>query len=764
MRAIAGIVRAFDQLTSRDKARWIASLCAILGVITGFVVYIVFTHSFERGQLWTKLIGLALGLVVAIVLARLAEWLWYTINTGRADIGRHFAQTASTAILLLVVFELCVSAFEDFTKAAIGDHAAIQRIAAQVAGQSEDPTLEHDNAGFPALYDALSAAVTNEPAGDYGPASAHGVLRRIAGFFEPKDRVLLFRGAIPQEEMDRLYAVLPFEGMASDMVSLAAGNTQPAWLMTCKLALPRRSALSAGLPAVFGPETPERQAWETKCRGAIAAVTSSDRVAVLPRALNLVLAHHDLYDPVVFSRQSVEGRLLLPTVDYLAVQAWDQRKRCDKIRGSESIPGSSPNPLNCVIYLQSSEERIKSGPKLLQTVKMREINREVLAQVLPEFIRSRAVNWGDFILLLLVWGVAAVVLAVLLSDSVFEAARGSSIVDKLKPAWTSAAMAIFFASLGLGVALVVLRLVVFFWELMFAAPPLEPHLFETGVIWSVVSFFPNLIAWLKAGGLFGLAIPGWITVPVVFGGVVMTAVTAKEDHPLRIISMYTLLGIFILSVGPIFQGLLGLMLLVAITWIVPAFGLATLVPYLEPGAALPRWWGFIAFGVAVLLAIWSALFSQDDLLVRLVLMASSLAFVVLGVLVLRQRPLRDAWPLVAVTVMMSFMGAASVVQQATFQGALDQLHPLTAVEQSEKVDFGPFAYLYFGLIKPREEGPQVPEAAVLDAPDDAVRQAGHLELAIVGSLGFWLTIALLAAWALRRGEGQRSEPQADHQS
>jgi hypothetical protein len=751
MRAITGVVKAFDALTSKEKARWIAALCAVLGVLTGAVLYIVFTHSFERGQLWTKVVGLGLGLVVAIVLARLAEWLWHTINTGRADIGRHFSQTASTAILLVVVFELCVSAFEDFTKAAIGDYDAIQRIAAQVAGQSDDPALTNDNTAFPALYGAMSAVAMNEPDPSRGPTSARDVLRRLIGFFEPKERALLYRGDVPQEEMDRLFAVLPFEGIATDMLSMSLGTTAPTWLTTCKLALPHRTTtLETGLRA-FDPESPERQAWEATCRQAIGAVSLSDRIAALPRAINLAMARHDLYDTVMFARQGVDGRLLLPSDELVARQAWDQRTRCDKIRGNESFPGAAPNPFNCVMFLASTPERTKAGPNLLQTAKMQEINRELLARVLPEYIEPRAINWGDLALLLLVWSVAAVVLGVFLSDTVFGVPDRASMPDVLKLSWASAGMAIFFAVLSLAVAVIVLRLVVFFWDLMFAAPPLEPHLFEDGIIWSVVSFFPNVIAWLKAGGLFGLAIPGWITVPLIFGTVLITAAAAKDDHPLRVISLYVLFGILILSVGPIFQGLLGLMVLVAVTWIVPAFGLATILPYLEPGAALPRWWGFIALSVAVLLGLWSLLAIEDDALVNGVLLVSSIAFAVLGVLILRQRPLRDVWPLVAVTVMMSLIGAASIVQQATFQGALNQLHPLTASDQSAKEPSGPLDYLYFGLIRPGEQGPQVPEEAVLEASDDAVRQAGHLELALVGSLGFWLTIALLAAWSLRRG-------------
>lgn len=750
MGIIRSAVGAFDRQSARDKARWIAAMCAVLGVFTGFVLYIVFTHSFEKGDLEIKLIGLGLGLLIAIVLARVAEWLWHTIDTGHAEIGQAFSKTASTAILLVVVFELCVSAFEDFTKAAIGDYAAIQEIAANVAGQKGESALTDENANFQGLFDALAGAVTNDPAmaGSTGPGA---VLSRLAGFLGTKDRVLLFQGPIPQNEMDRLWATLSFDPAATSVFALGLADQRPVWEVTCKGAMPPGpTTLGIGMPLNNSLSTqPQRMEWERICREALGAVTREERLAAVSRGINFILARHDFYDPVSFARQRADGSALLAPDDVLAIRAMDQRSRCDQIRGRPASPGSESFAFNCVSILSNDQEKAKSLPHLIQTGSMRQLNREILARVLPEYVKASPIHWGDFAMLVLVWCIAAMVLAVLLSDTVFKVAREGPVLEALKPAWTSAAWAIFLAALSLGLTVVAIRLVAFVWDLMFApAVPVE-SIWDDGLLWSVLSSFPAFVNWLKSGDLLGLVIPGWVTVPVVIVGATSVALMAKDDNPLKMFASYGLLGLFILSVGPVFEGLFGLMVLVAVTWAVPAFGLATLLPYLEPGAALPRWWGFIAFGAGALLAIWALLAMEDgDALTRGVLAASAIGFVVLGVLILRQHPLREAWPLVAVTVMMTFMGAASVVQQATFQGALNQLHPLTSGEVAPE-GRGPFDYLFFS-VQERLEGPQVPADSVLEVPQDAARQAGHLELALVGSLGFWLTISLLVAWSLRR--------------
>lgn len=743
-------VGAFDRQSARDKARWIAAMCAVLGVITGFVLYIVFTHSFEKGDLEVKLIGLGFGLLIAIVLARVAEWLWHTIDTGHAEIGQAFSKTASTAILLVVVFELCVSAFEDFTKAAIGDYAAIQEIAANVAGQKGESALTDDNANFQGLFDGLSAAVTHDPA-LAAPAGPDGVLSRLAGFLDVKDRILLFQGPIPQAELDRLWGALSFDRITTNELAISIRDARPAWQVQCKGAMPQVTlTLGLGLPQANSLTNPaDKIEWGRVCRAALGAVTPEARLAAVSRAINFNLARHDLYDPVSFARRGADGSALLPADDALALRALDQRTRCDQIRGRPASPGSEAFAFNCVLILYNDAEKAKSLPHLIQTDSMRQLNREILARVLPEFVEASPIHWGDFAMLVLVWCAAAVVLAILLSDTVFKVAREGPVLEALKPAWVSAAWAIFLAALSLGLTVVAIRLVAFVWDLMFApATPVE-SIWDHGLLWSVLSSFPAFVNWLKSGDLWGLVIPGWITVPVVIVGASAVALMADDDNPLKMFASYGLLGLFIFSVGPVFEGLAGLMILVAVTWVVPAFGLATLLPYLEPGAALPRWWGFIALGAAALLGIWSLLAMEDgDALTRGVLAASAIGFVVLGVLILRQHPLREAWPLVAVTVMMTFMGAASVVQQATFQGALNQLHPLTSGEVAPE-GRGPFDYLFFSA-QERLEGPQVPADSVLEVPQDAARQAGHLELALVGSLGFWLTISLLVAWSLRR--------------
>ena len=94
------------------------------------------------------------------------------------------------------------------------------------------------------------------------------------------------------------------------------------------------------------------------------------------------------------------------------------------------------------------------------------------------------------------------------------------------------------------------------------------------------------------------------------------------------------------------------------------------------------------------------------------------------------------------------------MQQATFYGVVREVAGVTAPIAPEAAltpsSFGApaaFSYLYAGSApEERDVGPSERRGK------SEIREAAHLELALVGSLGFWLTIALLAAWSLRQRE------------
>lgn len=70
----------FEALDVLNKARVIAAVCAVCGVLMGFIIYIVFAHTFEQGEIPTRLVALALELALVgslgfwLTIALLAVW------------------------------------------------------------------------------------------------------------------------------------------------------------------------------------------------------------------------------------------------------------------------------------------------------------------------------------------------------------------------------------------------------------------------------------------------------------------------------------------------------------------------------------------------------------------------------------------------------------------------------------------------------------------------------------------------------------------
>ena len=59
MRLLPNPAAAFDALTPYMKAVVIMAVCGVVGVLSGFVLYIVFTHLLEQGGVAAKLTGAA---------------------------------------------------------------------------------------------------------------------------------------------------------------------------------------------------------------------------------------------------------------------------------------------------------------------------------------------------------------------------------------------------------------------------------------------------------------------------------------------------------------------------------------------------------------------------------------------------------------------------------------------------------------------------------------------------------------------------------
>jgi hypothetical protein len=484
-------------------------------------------------------------------------------------------------------------------------------------------------------------------------------------------------------------------------------------------------------------------------------MTDAERASAFIRGLNAELKLHDLYDAAIFGDDKDN-----PVVKDAAAQ----RALCDTIRAAAAAKGR--RLATCMDAVTVDKELATEFPGLLPRDRIMPLNRELLAQAMPQVFVPAPVRWLDLFFLIAMWGTAAVALAVLLCDSVFDIAPRASFLSAWKTSAVHAASAIVVAPLVAGGILVALRLVLYLLALMFDTKSVAPT--EVWEGFSVIfQSVPLAVSWLDAGGLFGLGIPGYVSLPVVVLGLV--ALTASKDDSLSSLAGFALFGVLLGGVGPVLGGILMVMLLILMTWLVPAFGLATLLPYLEPGARVPKWWGGIALAVAVTLAAWAAwrwwgvLFEDDNEVVSpTLLVAASFSLALTSIFILRERRIRDLWPLIAVTVAFCLLGGAVGVQQATFYGIVRELSGVTAPSASEAMQKKSpltrpdvFSYLY--------EGEQPPEPDVIPTEEQTraeVREAAHLELALVGALGFWLTIALLAAWSLREHEETRKNAAA----
>lgn len=741
MRMLPNPAAAFDALTPYMKAAVIMAVCGVFGVLSGFVLYIVFTHLLEQGGVAAKLTGVAIGLVVSIAIAWFADRLWEAIDDGRLTIGQSTRRTLIAALSLVIVFELSASAFEDLGRAVVGDYDGIRRVAADIAGRDrESPAdvIAPDQSAtlFALMRDELKGMPSPCPECVKSPemrlvALLPDAVRYRVFFTELK----LTDQQIFQALVEPLNKTLVRGGLEQCGTS---GEPQGG------------SAASRMVWSTFSPKTPENNALQiTTCRAQLAATPDEVRVRRLTDGLNALLARHDLYDAGSF-RSTAEGKPL-DLSPATTARLVEQREQCDAINATFG----AGRLIGCLAAAKSGFAKAGSG-KLAPVGEIRALNRELLAAAFGEtLVKPLPVYWWDLILLFLIWSTAAVVLGVYLTMCVFgdgpslEGAKGVPM-----RAWV-ALRAIAFASLLAALMLMLSRLLPFLWQLMF-----DPH--AVNAPYPIFAFIPWLVVWLAKGGI-GFAIPGWITLPLMVGTAffVWSRGEDKPDDSLSTFAGLALLGMLLTCMAPVIGGVIGVLFVVAGAWIVPAFGLAFMLPNLKPGANLPQWWGAIALGGGLVIAAWvAALVTDLDAVYRWAIALGGVVTAATGWLILRRVPIDDLWPLLAVTVGLSLLGGAAAFQQLTFAGALKELHPVTAtpVAAPEPTQLDVWRYLY--VLNPQQTAEEVPEAFRAEPAADTLNEALHLELALTGSIGFWLTIGMLVAWSLKIGPRKSTEAEA----
>lgn len=748
-----GLAERFEAMGALGQARLIAALCAICGVLMGFVIYIVFAHTFEQGEVMTRLLALAVGLAVAMGVARLGEWLWETIATGQAEFGGGGKRAFTTAIFLVVIFELCASTVEDFAKMALSDTNSVRVIAAKIAGERQkDFTLNEAQVDFPALLARLRAEARVNGVRDLADPPAPTPEGRMIQMMGPQTRAVLFSADAGLSDQD----------VASVMQVVPRASVWSMWGRTLvQFRLPNECAvLDLGGLGGFGGQggasalllrdpdafarlstqrAQERAARAAECLSALRALPDAERLDALRPALEEVITNRALFAEASFPATSKDSSLAHALAPQAALCAKIYAERPATLK-ELAVQDS------CVRVAEQAPEVAAANPGLLPSWQIAALNYKLLQDAMPSEFRPLPVYWSDFVLLVFVWCAAAVALGVFLVNGVFAIASGNSL-SRFGPALAAAVKALLAAALALGLCVLAVRLGAYAWLLMFGDIPPRPNL--PGVL-NIVNFVPWAVQSLREMDLWGVSIPGWVTLPLMVGFLAMIAKDVGDtgDNSGAGWALAALFGLLALSAFPVLPGILGLMTIVAISWVVPAFGLAVLLPYLEPGARVPRYWGLIALGAGILLGIWAVLrMGHADVLSESLMLATALFLIATGALITRNVAVRDLWPLLTVTVAFCLVGGTSLWQDATFKSILGALHATTDSAPSAWT----FQNFWFG-----DPGAGLSLATNPEEVDEAAR----LELALVGSLGFWLTIAILAAWALRR-KHEGLEPQGE---
>lgn len=735
MKIFSAAVNAFDAAKSETKAGIIAALCGAFGVFGGFVLYVVFTHLFEHGGVTAKIVGVFFGLLASIAIASFGHGLWETIDEGRVTLTRQSRRTLLAVVSLVVVFELSASAVEDFVRAFAGDFDGLRRVAADIAGRDTQAARDLDDDSAKRMFELLTERLAKLPRNCPGCVTTPEA-RLIA--LLPKERLYRVFAKELQVSDDEIFAT--YIDPARHMVRSAfAGACVP----------PLRAAPSASsmvwqrFDALNQPA--RSQASIDACRAELEGADDGKRHAALKGALQSLMARHDLYDAASFKLDATGEPLQLGRA--LEARLAEQRAQCEAIRAAV---GQGFREFLCADITNLPVAKAASGA-LVPIGEMRAMNRELLAAAFPGIVPPLPVYWWDLALLYVIWSTAAVVVGVYLSIAVFAApAREAPAVKRVGGQVLIAVLAVVFAAVLAAAMLAVSRVVPFLWTLMF-----DPANANIEAFHPFFTLIPWLVQSLAAGSLIGFAIPGWVTLPafVIVALVVWANGIDKADSGGSTIAGFALLGLLITSITPVAGGLFGVVMIVAGAWIVPALGLALMLPFLKPGASLPQWWGFVALAGGVAVALWVATMLSGDEVYRGAVAAGGLLAALTGVLILRRVPVRELWPLLALTIGLALVGGSAAFQQVTFGGALEALHPVSQGPARVGTEFDALRYLY--SLRSEHEQPQgmqeVAPAFLAPPTNEAVKEALRLELALTGSVGFWLTLGLLVAWSLKQG-------------
>lgn len=731
----ASTIEAFSGATAQVKAGVIAAACGVFGVVCGFVLYVVFTHMFEHGDVTAKAVGVAVGLFVSMAVAWTGERLWETIDSGEFKLGGHTRRAFVAGLSLVIVFELSASAFEDFARELTGDFDGIKRIAGAIAGR------ETSQADAPISQDEAAALLVRfrkeaSERATFGQPAASTPATRIYDLMTFRDRLELFSRELRPSDADLAKLLEGYTGIMNS--GLNGIQTGP-----CHARL--RILTLEDLQAHRDVHTQPLQQDLDACRQHLLSLSDDQRRLHLINLMQRVIGRYDLYDASSFKSVATgtETKLEKRQIEALS----KQREQCDAIRASTPAARS----MLCADAARNGTASPGSG-KLIAPSDMRVLNRDLLAASFPGIIRPLPVLWWDMGLMMLMWCTSAMVVGAYLAYLTRPEMGGNSLKAFGMRIFTAFG-ALWVAGLIAAGVLVLVRVPPYLWQLM-----VDPHSSMLVHVPGILNAIPGMVSLLASGDLLGFSIPGWVTLPIMFISAFTIFARTREssDDGIGNFAGLALLGLVVAAVAPVLDGLVGVVLLLVGAWFVPTLGLATLAPYLRPGRDLPQWWGVVALlgGIAVIFWALIALYSTDFTYFAFIVCAAGAA-VLTGANILWRVPTTEAWPLLAITVGLSLVGLSSAFQQLTFAGALKHLHPVAHTELPHGVKLMPRGeedlVSYLTVLVPPSRDADLPESFRAEPIQDDVSASLHLELALAGSVGFWLTLAMMVGWALNQG-------------
>ena len=776
-------------------------------MLTGFVLFVPLSeHAAGRGPQGPM--QFVMVLLSAIVVTAIIEHFREVIRAGDTETRRLSLGSILTSVLLLAVFELCSLAWDEVSQTSFQSPYVLREMTARVTG-AEAPYAFLSGADILAPDSLLTLLAAGFDAREPTPAarivSAFGEETRWTLF---PDRFP--KPALHDARARQVYLVEPFdpefgpdplpgyERPVPDTLPVPPRAADTTLVLVRAVVEPGASSLDRWELESFARKVnvlrgaehekefrPDPHVGPLQRIGVLPAgrapprdrtvrdLTIDERRALLAAELNIALTQAQFYEPAYFAQAKLPPTLRAELAHQL--EAWQEYSAASR----KAIGGAAPTPTDAAEINVAANELVTFRDRL-------HLNRAVLDATFPGLIApgpsAYDSHYQELAVLVVLWTLAGAILGWFLGGITVNA-RGDERPRPGRSALRGALAAIVLAPAGVIVYVAIVRIAHVVHDVV-SVDKLAPYTalnseFSAPGSWA----FVGLVA-LRIYALF----QHWLLVLAVLVAAVASWYGVRFWRRRRGLAPHSwpvwryaagflalFLGYVLLDLSVLFVGVL-----VAALWFVPGAFLGASVPYLRTGSALPKRWGLYAMIVGSLLIAIT--------LVRLAIPAIpwslGLAGGVLlstGILMHRGHDLADYWPLAAVSVSAAVCLATSGLQRATFNGVLADIHSLNTQTRLAR-DFGAesaeaaavvqpgagYAYVWPGSPSdPRRTGRySLSRDALIDDPtlseqsdeferDDQRRLrpertavANRLELSLVGSLGFWLTIGILASWAI----------------